>query len=349
MTEIYLIRHAEAEGNIFRRLHGQYDSLLTPRGHRQVKLLEKRFEDIHIDACFASDLTRTSLTSRAIYLPKGLSVHRDKRFREVHVGRWEDMPYGHLYYYENKDMRLFHDDPPVWHVDGAEFFDDYTQRCLEGIIEAAQAYDGGTVAIFSHGAVIRGVLMRLFFPEDITKLPYSDNTGVSKLYYHNGQFTYEFLNDNTHLPENMTTRYVRRWWHALGKRDEADLYYHPLEEVTLPKGLELPEIDPQGRVMAAMMNGQAVGAISLGTTDGEVGNILGISLLPEYADRYYEDQILGCAFSHFRKLGCKAICAAQGTYPGGVLERYDFDPVSRSRNIDPTVFDWRSASEKTGP
>ena len=30
MTEIYLIRHGEAEGNVFRRLHGQYDALLTP-------------------------------------------------------------------------------------------------------------------------------------------------------------------------------------------------------------------------------------------------------------------------------------------------------------------------------
>ena len=77
MTTIYLIRHAEAEGNVFRRFHGQYDGLLTPRGLQQAKCLEKRFENIAIDACFSSDLTRTCLTSRAIYMPKGLHLHRD--------------------------------------------------------------------------------------------------------------------------------------------------------------------------------------------------------------------------------------------------------------------------------
>ena len=29
MTTIYLIRHAEAEGNLYRRIHGWYDSLIT--------------------------------------------------------------------------------------------------------------------------------------------------------------------------------------------------------------------------------------------------------------------------------------------------------------------------------
>ena len=42
MTKIYLIRHAEAEGNIYRRMHGQYDSRITPNGMRQIAALEKR-------------------------------------------------------------------------------------------------------------------------------------------------------------------------------------------------------------------------------------------------------------------------------------------------------------------
>ena len=33
MTTIYLIRHAEAEGNLYRRIHGIYDSLITKRGN----------------------------------------------------------------------------------------------------------------------------------------------------------------------------------------------------------------------------------------------------------------------------------------------------------------------------
>ena len=43
MTTIYLVRHGEAEGNAFRRIHGQYDSILTPTGFAQVEAVKERF------------------------------------------------------------------------------------------------------------------------------------------------------------------------------------------------------------------------------------------------------------------------------------------------------------------
>ena len=43
MTTIYLIRHAEADGNLYRRAHGWYDSVITDRGYRQIAALAKRF------------------------------------------------------------------------------------------------------------------------------------------------------------------------------------------------------------------------------------------------------------------------------------------------------------------
>ena len=36
MTTIYLIRHAEAEGNLYRRAHGWYNSTITDRGYHQI-------------------------------------------------------------------------------------------------------------------------------------------------------------------------------------------------------------------------------------------------------------------------------------------------------------------------
>ena len=49
-TKIYIIRHAEAEGNAYRRCHGQYDSLLTKKGEYQVGALSERFSRVPIDA-----------------------------------------------------------------------------------------------------------------------------------------------------------------------------------------------------------------------------------------------------------------------------------------------------------
>ena len=83
MTTLYLIRHAEAEGNLYRRIHGQYDSLITDNGYRQIQALEQRFADTPIDAVYSSDLFRTMTTARAIYVPKGLPLHTGPT-----CGRW---------------------------------------------------------------------------------------------------------------------------------------------------------------------------------------------------------------------------------------------------------------------
>ena len=60
MTRIYLIRHAEAEGNLYRIAHGHEEGLITDyRGPRQIRALAQRFRDIPVDAVYASDLIRT--------------------------------------------------------------------------------------------------------------------------------------------------------------------------------------------------------------------------------------------------------------------------------------------------
>lgn len=330
MTTVYLIRHAEAEGNIFRRLHGQYDSLLTPRGFAQVAALERRFSTIPVDGCFSSDLTRTSLTSRAVYIPKGLHLHRDPRFREVDVGSWEDMPIGNLCRKYPQQLKIFTENPPEWHVERSEPFDVYTQRFLEGMRDAAQRFDGGTVAIFGHGAVIRGTLMRLFPVEDMRDFPYCDNTGVCKLKYERGEFRAEFLNDSSHLPEVLTHDYLRRWRANADDPQNTTLFLQP--EGARGDGLRITGSLPEG----------TAGSITLAGTREGVGYISEMELKQSYVGRYYADQLLGCAFSHFRKLGCKEIEAAPGDYPEDILARYAFDTQSRRRSIDTEAFSWET-------
>lgn len=341
MTEIYLIRHGEAEGNVFRRIHGFYDSLLTPRGMQQVKCLEERFRNIRIDACYASDLTRTSLTARSVYVPKGLKLHRDPRFREINLGCWEDRPFGWLDLHEQGQMYLFNHKPMEWKIEGAETFDEYSQRFYEGVVEAAQEHDGGTVAIFAHGCVIRSLLMREFFGSEVSRLPYSDNTGVCKLFYDKGSFTYEFINDNSHLPEHLSTFALQYWWRSTGNRQDVNFYYLPYEAgMVLAEGLNLPELDERGLALAAMLHGEAVGIVSMAAPEKDRGRILGMGLKPGMDGRYYGDQLLGCAFSHFRRLGCRDLAIDPGWYPDDIVVRYEYDPVTRIRNIDTGIYTW---------
>ena len=76
MTTLYLIRHAEAEGNAYRRIDGWYNSLITPNGLLQIEALRRRFEPIQIDACYASNLYRTCKTASAIYPESTRAAHR---------------------------------------------------------------------------------------------------------------------------------------------------------------------------------------------------------------------------------------------------------------------------------
>ena len=64
MTTIYLIRHAEAEGNLYRIAQGQANSSITDRGERQIQALARRFADIPIDAVYALSLIHISEPTR---------------------------------------------------------------------------------------------------------------------------------------------------------------------------------------------------------------------------------------------------------------------------------------------
>ena len=90
MTKIYLIRHAEAEGNLYRRIHGQYNSLVTDNGYSQIAALEHRFADIHVDAVYASDLFRPMTTAGAIIflINPGKKLLVFNLFDKVYLGEY---------------------------------------------------------------------------------------------------------------------------------------------------------------------------------------------------------------------------------------------------------------------
>ena len=105
MTRLYLIRHAEAEGNLYRIAHGHYNGLITNyRGYQQIDALRERFREVDIDAVYSSDLYRTQTTARAIWLPKSLPLRLEPAFREICMGQWEDHTWHELNVKYPEDM-----------------------------------------------------------------------------------------------------------------------------------------------------------------------------------------------------------------------------------------------------
>ena len=228
-TRIYLIRHAEAEGNLYRRSQGQYNSNVTSLGRRQIAALAERFRDVPLDALWSSDLYRTQSTASAIrkYHPE-LELHLEPRLREIDVGVWEDMPWGNISRDYPEQMEYFSHDPGRWSVPGGEPYTDVQARMRAVVLELAERYPGGRVAAVSHGLAIRSLLCSIFgiASEDIDSLPYGDNTSVALLTAEDGALSVEWYNDASHLTEKGISTFARQgWWREKAKQSPASKVY----------------------------------------------------------------------------------------------------------------------------
>lgn len=201
MTTIYLIRHGQAEGNLYRRCHSWHNGLLTLKGREQIKALEKRFEGVHFDAVYSSDLYRAMSTAGAIYRPRGLALRVDPNLREIGAGVWEDVPWGQLLHDDRESLTAFLHCDPSWQVEGSETFSDVRQRMDRAIRRIAAAHPNQTVATVSHGCAIKcGLSVWLGLDAaEMGQIPLSNNTGVAKLQVEDGQVHVVYYNDDSHL------------------------------------------------------------------------------------------------------------------------------------------------------
>lgn len=281
MTTVYLIRHAEAEGNLYRRIQGQCDVNVTENGRRQIKALEERFRGIPVDVCISSDLTRTKATARAVCVPRKLPLELDPDFRELSLGRWENVPFGELYTCEGELMQVFDDDPQNWIVEGAETYDQCTERFLRALDRAVRNNEGKTVCIFSHGAIIRNA-MKVLFPDAV--VGHADNTAVTCLRWENGTYTAEYFNDNSHLPEEISTLARQNWWREDGDRKDHNLWFSEGAELTAPADTE---------AWSAWYDRAPAGTLLLRKIDDRTGEVVHMELLPEFRHRDLMVQLVG--------------------------------------------------------
>lgn len=300
------MRHATAEGNIFRRFHGHYDGDLTELGLRQLPYLAERFRDIPLAAIYSSDLTRTLKTAQAIANVRNLSVQKETRFREVYVGEWEDLALGEVERIASQQLNHFNHDREKWSVADAESFAECSARFCEALHEVARAHPGQSIAVVSHTAVITSALSRIF--PNLEKKPY-DNTAVTQLTY-DGTFHLDYIADRTHLPEELTTLYYRQ--KLIEKTDRIggrNLWFQPYEgEIDWYLRFADDEIPvaPMAVITFAMLNDRPVGMLQLDPQNGQdngIGHIDYLMLDKKYRNHMLGIQLIGEAVSYYRALG----------------------------------------------
>ena len=155
MTQIFLVRHGQSEGNLFRRVQGQTDVELTADGKAQLPYLTKRFAETPLAAVYTSPLRRAEETAAAIVGGRDIPVFVDKRLIEMCFGAWEMRPWGEVNLESPELKRAFLHDPDRWHVPGSEAHTAVQKRMLAAMTDIARANDGKTVAVACHGMAIR--------------------------------------------------------------------------------------------------------------------------------------------------------------------------------------------------
>ena len=329
MTEIYVIRHVQAEGNLYRHMQGHWDGDVTALGIKQRDALSLRFRDIPVDAVYSSDLWRARFTASAITRFHDLPVHCDPRLREINVGPWETEPFANICRAQPELIDRFLHDPEHFFLPGAETFRAVQDRTFAALCEIAEANPGRTVVITSHGVAIRCMLTKLLgVPlNDRETVPIFHNTGVAHLYYADGRFTVDSINDASHLPAELLTSltvtqalrhecvdpadhretyercYADAWLAAHGDLSgfEAEPYFRAAREHY--------RRDPES-VYLLYDEDSFAGLVDLDTARGAHAGYGWVSLLylrPEYRGRGLGVQLLGRAVTKYRKLGRRAI------------------------------------------
>ncbi len=367
MTRIYLVRHAEAEGNLYRRIHGQYNSLITENGYQQIAALEERFRNVPVDAVYSSDLFRTMTTAGAIYQPKGLPLFTHPGLREINMGIWEDYSWGQAAQIDGPRLKRFNDSSLDWSIEGGETFQQLQDRIYQTVTEIAEKHRDETVVIVTHGMAIRSLLTKLHgLPlEKMQAVPHSDNTAVTCLEVQDELFRILYENDNSHLSEKTSTFAHQKWWQAkegslaetslwfkpLDLEQDGALYYNCRKEAWLTIHGTLEHFDGPGFLNAAkaqaaydpsavqcgMVNGEMAGLIQLNLprdADKGIGGIPFYYMAPQWRSQGIGVQLLGQAVSTYRKLGRTALrlrCAPENTVAQHFYQKHGFHKVGEEQ------------------
>lgn len=314
MTRVYLIRHAEAEGNLYRRAQGQYNSTITDRGYRQIAALAKRFEHEKIDAVYASDLYRTRTTALAICMPHDLPLTLVPEFREVCMGTWEDKTWAQIEHEDSAGLKTFNTDAERWSIEGGETLLSVRDRALRKLRSLIKQHEGQTIAIFSHGMCLRMLVGHLqgLTTAEIDKTRHAENTAVTYLEAEGDAIRVVFRDDASHLSDELSTLKYQAW---------------TKQKNGFEGGIRFEKDDAAG-AFRVMLGDRAVGKVSVAGIDGTVAEIGEFYLEEAERGKGCGIRLVGQALSYAREHGCDTLRVRVDSELGKKrAQQYDFTPV----------------------
>lgn len=208
VTTIYLIRHAEAEGNVVPFFQGSLDTALTEKGEQQLEYLAERFREIPLDAIYFSPYQRARMTAEAVNRYHNLNMIPEYDLRELNGGSWEGRRILDLREEYPKEFQVWVEHMQDFQAPNGDAMTEVYARMRRIMQKIADENPGKTVAVFTHGCALRNFLSYVE-SGSITGLPavgWGDNSAVSLVEYDTeAGWKLIYKNDSSHLPQDAHT------------------------------------------------------------------------------------------------------------------------------------------------
>ncbi len=163
MTRLLLIRHAEPDEDARGRCYGRLDVGLSPAGLASAERLAESLRAVELDAVYVSPRLRAVQTASAL----GASRTVDDRLRELDFGQFEGRTYDEIEREHPEFFRSWMETPTLIRFPGGESYAELRERVAAAVGYIVEANTDKTVALVTHGGVIRAALaVALGLPDD---------------------------------------------------------------------------------------------------------------------------------------------------------------------------------------
>lgn len=170
MTRFGIIRHAPTEWNENKRIQGQQDSPLSPKGKAMAAEWGKQLRQYKWDRIFCSDLQRVQETVKLVNMTLSLPVETDAQLKEQDWGTWTGMTLGEVKAIDKDKVKEQEQKGWNFRPPGGESRNEVLQRSLRSLADAHSSWPDDNILLVTHEGVIKCLLYHLldrkFLPEE---------------------------------------------------------------------------------------------------------------------------------------------------------------------------------------
>jgi alpha-ribazole phosphatase/probable phosphoglycerate mutase len=153
VTRLLLIRHAQPEEDARGRCYGRLDVGLSREGEAAAERLADGLRPVEREGVYSSPRRRAVQTASRIGPPR-----LDERLCEIDFGELEGRTYEEVERERPELYRRWMESPTQVRFPGGESWADLRARVANAVADMLAANEGATIAVVTHGGVVRAVL-----------------------------------------------------------------------------------------------------------------------------------------------------------------------------------------------